>query len=238
MSSEWIVAIITSMFAVAAAALTCRWQMKTEMRKILENYVSDKKYKAYYNAVNLFYSIMNENKQGKNVDPTSPERYEIMLKVKRDLFIYGSDDAFRTFTTFLCESSKDHQADYFTPFLNFMLIVRKEISGGKSAISTDDIMLNLLQSRSELQKFHDAFESIFRDSSVKRLQKYAKNRKMRTVSHVPRVYSCFVRAGGARLIAGRDGAGRSRAANVFSCGLRTIGQRSVVRERMRRCLSE
>ena len=53
MSSEWIVAIITSMFAVAAAALTCRWQMKTEMRKILENYVSDKKYKAYYNAVNL-----------------------------------------------------------------------------------------------------------------------------------------------------------------------------------------
>jgi len=155
MSSEWIVAIITSMFAVAAAALTCRWQMKTEMRKILANYVSDKKYKAYYNAVNLFYSIMNENKQSKNVDPASPERYEIMLKVKRDLFIYGSDDAFRTFTTFLCESSKDQQADYFTPFLNFMLIVRKEISGGKSAISTDDIMLNLLQSRSELQKFHE-----------------------------------------------------------------------------------
>ena len=81
---------------------------------------------------------------------------------------------------------------------------------------------------SELQKFHDAYESIFRDSSVKRLQKYAKNRKMRTVSHVPRVYSFFVRAGGARLIAGRDGAGRSRAANVFSCGLRTVGQRSVV----------
>lgn len=48
---------------------------------------------------------------------------------------------------------------------------------------------------------------------------------MRTVSHVPRVYSFFVRAGGVRLIAGRDGAGRSRAANVFSCGLRTVGQK-------------
>ena len=53
------------------------------------------------------------------------------------------------------DSSKDQQSDYFTPFLNFMLIVRKEISGGKSAISTDDIMLNLLHSRSELQKFHE-----------------------------------------------------------------------------------
>ena len=155
MSSEWIVAIITSMFAVAAAALTCRWQMKTEMRKILENYVSDKKYKAYYNAVNLFFFFFKANKQGKNVDSASAERYELLLKGKRDLFIYGSDDAFRTFTTFLCESSKDQQADYFTPFLNFMLIVRKEISGGKSAITTDDIMLNLLQSRSELQKFHE-----------------------------------------------------------------------------------
>ena len=43
-----------------------------------------------------------------------------------------------------------------------MLIVRKEISGGKSAISTDDIMLNLLQSRSELQKFHE-LKTIFYD---------------------------------------------------------------------------
>ena len=43
-----------------------------------------------------------------------------------------------------------------------MLIVRKEISGGKSAISTDDIMLNVLQSRSELQKFHE-LKTIFYD---------------------------------------------------------------------------
>ena len=36
-----------------------------------------------------------------------------------------------------------------------MLIVRREISGGKSSISTDDIMLNLMQSKEELRKYHE-----------------------------------------------------------------------------------
>ena len=38
-------------------------------------------------------------------------------------------------------------------FLNFMLIVRKEISGGKSKLTTDDILLNIMQSHEELRKY-------------------------------------------------------------------------------------
>lgn len=36
-----------------------------------------------------------------------------------------------------------------------MLIVRKEISGGKSTITTDDILLKLMQSSKELQRYHE-----------------------------------------------------------------------------------
>lgn len=36
-----------------------------------------------------------------------------------------------------------------------MLVVRREISGGKSTITADDIMLNLMQSREELLKYHE-----------------------------------------------------------------------------------
>ena len=39
--------------------------------------------------------------------------------------------------------------------LNFMLIVRKEISGGESKLTTDDIMVNIMQSREEFHKFHE-----------------------------------------------------------------------------------
>lgn len=107
--SEWAAPILTSFAAIIAAAFTCKRQMQTEMRKILENYVSDKKYKAYYNAVNLFYTIMNDNKKEKTKNSTSsPIKFEDILKVKQDLFVYGSDEAFRAFTKFLCVST-DHQ---------------------------------------------------------------------------------------------------------------------------------
>ena len=33
--------------------------------------------------------------------------------------------------------------------------VKKEISGGKSTITTDDILLNLMQSKEELCKYHE-----------------------------------------------------------------------------------
>ena len=154
--SEWAVPILTSFAAIIAAAVTCKWQMQTEMRKILENYVSDKKYKAYYNAVNLFYTIMNDNKKEKPKGCTSsPIKFEDILNVKQDLFVYGSDESFRDFTKFLCASTDNQQVDIFTPYLNFMLIVRKEISGGKSTITTDDILLNLMQSSKELQRYHE-----------------------------------------------------------------------------------
>lgn len=86
---------------------------------------------------------------------TSDERFHDLLKVKQDIFVYGSDEAFRAFTAYLCSCTPNSGGSVvFKPLLDFMLIVRREISGGKSSISTDDIMLNLMQSKEELRKYH------------------------------------------------------------------------------------
>lgn len=155
---EWIVPILSSIVAIVVAVMTCRWQMRTELRKILENYVSDKKYKAYYDVVNLVFTVLEESKQNKAEN--SNARFHDMLKVKQDLFVYGSDEAFRAFTAYLCSCSPNSDGnDVFKPLLDFMLIVRKEISGGKSSISTDDIMLNLMQNREELRKYHELLKT-------------------------------------------------------------------------------
>lgn len=156
--NEWIVPILSSFVAIVVAVMTCRWQMRTELRKILENYVSDKKYKAYYDVVNLVFTVLEESRQNKAVN--SNARFHDMLKVKQDLFVYGSDEAFRAFTAYLCSCSPNSDGnDVFKPLLDFMLIVRKEISGGKSSISTDDIMLNLMQNREELRKYHELLKN-------------------------------------------------------------------------------
>ena len=151
---EWIVPILSSIVAVAVAVMSCKWQMRTELRKILESYVSDKKYKAYYDAVNLVFTLLEEGRQKKTVN--SDARFHDLLKVKQDLFVYGSDEAFRAFTAYLCSCTPNSDgSDVFKPLLDFMLIVRREISGGKSSIATDDIMLNLMQSKEELRKYHE-----------------------------------------------------------------------------------
>ena len=155
---EWIVPILSSLVAIVVAVMTCRWQMRTELRKILENYVSDKKYKAYYDVVNLVFTVLEESRQNKAVN--SNARFHDMLKVKQDLFVYGSDEAFRAFTAYLCSCSPNSDGnDVIKPLLDFMLIVRKEISGGKSSISTDDIMLNLMQNSEELRKYHELLKT-------------------------------------------------------------------------------
>lgn len=152
--SVWLIPILSPLVTIIVTAMTCRWQLRTELRKISENIVSDKKYKAYYNAVNLFYTIMSETKMNGIMAQTS-DKFPEMMKVKEDLFVYGSDDAFRAFTNYLCTcTAKDPKEDFFKPFLDFMLIVRREISGGKSTITTDDIMLNIMQSKEELRKYH------------------------------------------------------------------------------------
>lgn len=151
---EWIVPILSSIVAVAVAVMTCKWQMRTELRKILESDVSDKKYKAYYDAVNLVFTLLEEGRQKRTVN--SDARFHDLLKVKQDLFVYGSDEAFRAFTAYLCSCTPNSDgSDVFKPLLDFMLIVRREISGGKSSIATDDIMLNLMQSKEELRKYHE-----------------------------------------------------------------------------------
>ena len=155
---EWMVPILSSIVAVAVAVMTCKWQMRTELRKILESYVSDKKYRAYYDAVNLVFTLLEEGRQNKTVNFHA--RFHELLKVKQDLFVYGSDEAFRAFTAYLCSCTPNSDgSDVFKPLLDFMLIVRREISGGKSSIATDDIMLNLMQSKEELRKYHELLKT-------------------------------------------------------------------------------
>lgn len=150
---DQIISIIVSAIAgILLAVLTWRFQMKMEFSKILESYVSDKKYKAYYNAIDLFYQIMSASKTN-NKEPVTVKH---MIKVKQDLFMYGSDESFKAFTKYLCLSTESNQKESFDAFLNFMIIIRKELSGTKSSITKKDILLNIMQSKSELEKFYDA----------------------------------------------------------------------------------
>ena len=66
--------------------------------------------------------------------------------------MYGTDDvvfALNHYLTSLSDENTYHQLDYF---LDIMLLIRKDMCG-RTKVARDDIMLSLLQDKSEFEKF-------------------------------------------------------------------------------------
>lgn len=119
----------------------------------MENQLSDKKYKAYADIASVFFGILKDTKNDKQVSNKS-----IMDKImnsKKDIFMYGSDTVFYAFNSFLTKSSKTliNQNEIMGAFLSFMLTIRQDMCGKQSKLSIRDILINLMQDESDVDKF-------------------------------------------------------------------------------------
>ena len=127
-------------------------QRKTERIKIIENQLSEKKYKAYSELVAIFYNIFKDTKNNK---PTNNENLTSQLiDVKKDLFIYGSYEVFRKFTNWLSFSTENqNNLNHMNYFLDLMLEIRKDMGKKKTLLTKHEIMLNLIQDKKVLDEF-------------------------------------------------------------------------------------
>lgn len=112
--------------------------------------LSEKKYKAYADAVKMFYSVLKDSRLHK---PTNnKEMLMNMIDIKRDIFMYGSDKVFKAFNTWLLEAKENNDKKQFSAFLDFVLEMRKDLCNGKTNLTKHDILLNLTQSEEEARK--------------------------------------------------------------------------------------
>ena len=72
---------------VAIAGTVIAWQM--EKLRTMREQLSEKKYKAYADAVKMFYSILKDSKAHRSTN--NEKMMEKMIDIKRDIFMYGSD---------------------------------------------------------------------------------------------------------------------------------------------------
>ena len=122
---------------------------RTEELKIMRSQLSERKHKAYADIVTTFYSILKDtaNKKATDMDKIKMK----MIDSKRDVFMYGSDEVFKAFNHWLINAKSPIQ---FKAYLQFILAIRRDICG-KTTLTEDDILLNLMQDESELQKFKE-----------------------------------------------------------------------------------
>ena len=153
MSQENIITLlsIVTSAVVALAGIIIAWQ--TEKLRTMREQLSEKKYKAYADAVKMFYSVFKDLRLHK---PTNNnEMLKNMIDAKRDIFMYGSDKVFKAFNTWLLTTKYDNKKEQFSAFLDLILEIRKDLCNGKTKLTKHDILLNLTQSEDEAKKLYE-----------------------------------------------------------------------------------
>jgi len=149
--NDWIYKFLSILLPITCTILGWIIYRKTERIKIMENQLSDKKYKAYADVVSIFFGILKDTKSNKQV--TNKSITDKMIDSKKDIFMYGSDAVFYAFNSFLTKSSKNsnNQKEIMEAFLSFMLAIRQDMCGKKSKLSVRDILINLIQNEEEVE---------------------------------------------------------------------------------------
>lgn len=130
---------------VTVAGIIIAWQ--TEKLRTMREQLSEKKYKAYADAVKMFYSVLKDSKAHRSTN--NEKMMEKMIDIKRDIFMYGSDKVFKAFNTWLISTMSINDKKQFAAFLNFVLEMRKDLCNNKTKLTKYDILLNLTQSEEE-----------------------------------------------------------------------------------------
>ena len=128
--------------------------IKVQHDKILsiKNQISDRKYKVYNEIFSIFFDIMREGKGfTKKLKPNDlPDR---IIKVKKDLLIYGTDEIIKKFTEWNVNCNNPNQMLNFQNYLALFILIRKDMGYKKSKLTEKDILRIIMGDDDEYKKF-------------------------------------------------------------------------------------
>ena len=128
--------------------------IKVQHDKILsiKNQISDRKYNVYNEIFYIFFDIMREGKGfTKKLKPNDlPDR---IIKVKKDLLIYGTDEIIKKFTEWNVNCNNPNQMLNFQNYLALFILIRKDMGYKKSKLTEKDILRIIMGDDDEYKKF-------------------------------------------------------------------------------------
>lgn len=132
------------------------YNRRTEEMKIMRSQLSERKHKVYADIIATFYSVLKDVKKNQQTNANMVESK--LMDAKRDIFMYGSDKVFRAFTNWLVNTNTPNQSNHLDSYLKFILCIREDICG-KTRLTEDDVLLNLLQNEEELRSLKKMIKS-------------------------------------------------------------------------------
>jgi len=138
--------------------LIWRVQFQKDKIKNIENQLSEKKFQIYSELVYIIFDTIHGEKIGKKI--TDKELTRRILEIKKNMFLYVSDEMFQSFTNWTLELHKpgNNGVDHFKKYFELMKLVRKDMGQSNSKISLDDFMIYIMQNEEEYQKFKTIYQ--------------------------------------------------------------------------------
>ncbi|WP_185290823.1 hypothetical protein [Chryseobacterium lactis] len=145
--------ILLLILGTLSTYLIWRVQFQKDKIKNIETQLSEKKFQIYSELVYIIFDTMNGEKIGKKV--TDKELLKRILDIKKNMFLYASDEMFESFKNWTLELQKpgNNGVDHFKKYFELMKLVRKDMGQSNSKISLDDFMIYIMQNEEEYQKF-------------------------------------------------------------------------------------
>lgn len=144
MDSSTIITLLSISLPLVVTILGWIIARKTEEIKIMRTQLSDKKIEAYSTALDMFYTLLKNQKLNKKADTNW--MLDKMLETKKGIFLYGSDEVFRSFNQWLLHCSEPNPKTQLNDLLGFVIAMRKDVYGGRTKLTQGDFLLNLTQS--------------------------------------------------------------------------------------------
>ena len=141
------ISIVVTLLCAYLGALLHR---KTERIKIMEGQLSEKRYSAYEKLYDFFYDMFKNAKDNKTVN--NREMRNRLLEAKKELIMYGTDEVVFALNSYLSSLTEENIQKQVDSFLDVMLLARKDMCG-ETKINRDEILLNIMQDKTEVQKF-------------------------------------------------------------------------------------
>lgn len=149
--------ILLLILGTLSTYLVWRVQFQKDKIKNIETQLSEKKFQIYSELVYIIFDTMHGEKVGKKI--TDKELLKRILDIKKNMFLYASDEMFESFKNWTLELQKlgNNGVDHFKKYFELMKLARKDMGQSNSKISLDDFMIYIMQNEEEYQRFKNLY---------------------------------------------------------------------------------
>ncbi|WP_079243199.1 hypothetical protein [Chryseobacterium indologenes] len=145
--------ILLLVLGTLSTYLIWRVQYQKEKIKNIENQLSESKFKVYSELVHIIFDVIAGDKAGKKI--SNQDLVKRILEIKKNMFLYASDEMFLAFTSWSLELQKpgNNGVDHFKKYFELIKLVRKDMGNRNTQINLDDFMIYLMQNKEEYLSF-------------------------------------------------------------------------------------